>query len=75
LRLLDSQFVAWYSFIADGQTAERVEGGDMIGSFDIYEILNRAGILYALLLIVILLMYIAFYRQPQISKVQGQPHR
>ena len=35
----------------------------MIGNVDVYEIMNRAGISFALLLIVILLMYIAFFKE------------
>lgn len=39
----------------------------MIGNIDVYEIFNRAGMLFALLLIVILLMYIAFWKNPTVS--------
>lgn len=34
----------------------------MIGGVDVYEVLNRVGISFALLLILIVLMYIAFWK-------------
>jgi hypothetical protein len=36
----------------------------MIGNIDIYQILNRLGINFALILIIILLMYFAFWKNP-----------
>ena len=35
----------------------------MLGNIDIYQAMGRAGVLFALLLIVVLLMYIAFFKE------------
>ncbi len=40
----------------------------MIANIDVYQILNRLGINFALLLIVILLMYIAFWKNPSSAR-------
>jgi len=37
------------------------------------EILNDITIMYGLLLILVVLMYIAFYRRPRTSTVRGKP--